>query len=403
MASTLAFYLEFSNRSASLDVSPSAKLVLSQALEILGPDQNHVVMTPEDFVFDESGSEEDNQRENDSDARSEDDQPDTDIEILVCSSLTTCHHYCDAVVKYIVVIDEKDKLDVSLKPHFTSLHPDWFILTDLIKGDYRILFLMHRDSCSEYTRNTYFVEFVDSLAMVPETDVSFELGADYFFNTEQLSRVVYHERVDKVVAGSIKTIDYCRANALHGNMHNPQYDPLILPILFRRDALIDRPEKEYDISFIGYVTPRRKEILDGLKQLGYDVRLVESFDRTEKLQEVLKSRILLNIHAGDDYIVFEYPRCSIPVFNGQLVVSEECGYIDSETGTNALVASHVVFCSYNKIITEVVRMLTATTPSYITVDVDAFQRATERDITEFRRSRDSRIKPASSNTRQDDQ
>jgi hypothetical protein len=117
------------------------------------------------------------------------------------------------------------------------------------------------------------------------------------------------------------------------------------------------PEKKtFDVAFVGTMSSRRKRILNQLQQLGYKILVLEPNNANnfgqERNRQLLKARILLNIHYEYDYQVFEEIRCSAAVYNGLSVVSEESLLEDKHP-----IKQYVRFASYNQLVSTVDSLL----------------------------------------------
>lgn len=83
-----------------------------------------------------------------------------------------------------------------------------------------------------------------------------------------------------------------------------------------------RAFKDFDLAFVGTVTPRRKRILQTLSDRGISIHVIQSFGFHETIRECLGSRAILNVHADDDYQIFETARCSVWLDSDVPVLSE---------------------------------------------------------------------------------
>ena len=79
--------------------------------------------------------------------------------------------------------------------------------------------------------------------------------------------------------------------------------------------------KQYDVAFVGAASPRRLKILAALRQRGVSVLVVRSFAE-ERDRMLASAKLLVNIHASEDYTVYETLRCTHVLFTGLPVVSE---------------------------------------------------------------------------------
>lgn len=146
----------------------------------------------------------------------------------------------------------------------------------------------------------------------------------YIFNTEQLTVEMHRTRIINVLGKNI-IIDYNYENIeyLKRYVHLKEEDYIIFPVIRHSSMIYMTPMKIYDIAFIGGVTQRREQILKQLND--YKVLIITNKLDGEHMfmSELVKAKILLNIHAYEDRKITETIRCYPCLFNGILVVSEE--------------------------------------------------------------------------------
>ena len=232
-----------------------------------------------------------------------------------------------------------------------------------------------------------FVEFEHALTKFAPNSV-FDTGiallkpskeAKYLYNTEQLTRTRFIPEL-KEHAKTKRLIDYSMTNI---SILQPQIEQKILyfPILFSPDLIQPKKEKIYDVAFIGYITPRRAAILRELSKT-CQVMIINTYAYLEKYRQIFSAKVLLNVHAETDFQVFEFSRCSIPVFNGQVVISEDAD-VSKETGTNAEVVKHVIFSPYDQLVTKVKEVLKDYSKYTYKLDVKIFQKCGQDDLDNF--------------------
>lgn len=206
--------------------------------------------------------------------------------------------------------------------------------------------------------NTFFIEFYATLKYLnnflkDDININFqkyENGCEYTFNTEQL---ILKDRLNPIIEISKKSkiIDFSEENLKILKKYNKDNKSILVPILFDKENMIfDNQDKIYDIVFIGWMSDRRKKILESLKDL--NILYVENvYDFKEKYTLILKAKILLNIHSYEESNIFEFVRCSIPIFNSMIVISENSldNYQNCKNEINKFVLSKVIFESYNNL------------------------------------------------------
>lgn len=152
-----------------------------------------------------------------------------------------------------------------------------------------------------------------------------------YYNTEQLTSKKNKIKVDTIIrfikAYNVKEVwDYSKINIEIFKQHHSidaKYVPLQTPKWysdklreFRNEGIL------YDVGFCGCITPRRKLILNKLSEKGIKLKVIVNVFGDERDRELAKCKILLNIHAQDDYNVFESARCDAWLSIGVPIVSE---------------------------------------------------------------------------------
>jgi len=98
----------------------------------------------------------------------------------------------------------------------------------------------------------------------------------------------------------------------------------------RLKQLVAETEKLFDFVFVGSMTPRRTELIDKLRLVGGftvvclhpNSTLSNSGDKRDQI--IAQARVLLNIHAQDDFDVYESIRCERWRRAGMPILSETC-------------------------------------------------------------------------------
>lgn len=174
-----------------------------------------------------------------------------------------------------------------------------------------------------------------------------------FYNVEQLTRTNELRSVISIVKNPncVEVWDYSLANidilAKQGII--ARHVPPILPLSFLSKLKKFREEgQSYDIGFSGGLTSKRIHILDSLKSSGYKVNYIRDLFGNERDKEIAKCRVLLNIHAGEDYKIFECARCEPWLAIGVPIISEHS--LDND--------SRCINVEYSEIVNKVIEVLT---------------------------------------------
>jgi glycosyltransferase involved in cell wall biosynthesis len=151
-----------------------------------------------------------------------------------------------------------------------------------------------------------------------------------YYNTEQLTSETNGIKVRFIIkfikAYNIKEIwDYSKINVELLKKHSieAKYVPLQTPKWYS-DKLQEFRNNQirYDVGFCGCITPRREIILNKLSEKGIKVHEIEGIFGEKRDKEIAKCKILLNIHAQDDYTIFESARCDAWLSIGVPIISE---------------------------------------------------------------------------------
>jgi hypothetical protein len=176
----------------------------------------------------------------------------------------------------------------------------------------------------------YFDTFINFLDCIEKPDI-IHLGLDVHpgfkgivYNTEQLTIPRVLTKILKLaLVPGLEFWDYSMVNirimANHGIV--VKYMPLKTtgPYLEKLKMFADC-KKVYDIGFNGSISPRRKVILD---QLATSFTVLTSTHWGDKRDmELAQCRVIVNIHFGTDYMIFESARCEPWLAIGVPVISE---------------------------------------------------------------------------------
>lgn len=213
----------------------------------------------------------------------------------------------------------------------------------------------------------YFREFVWCLEKINVYHVKFKTGnhtakfkrENYpiVFQTEQL---VYKDRLTQFLNDTVNTkiiLDYSVINKSILSKHNKTV--ILCPIFYMKEFVFPPQPKEYDFVMTGYFTPRRMKIHQELIERGFKVlNITNEYDMVNKYKLILSAKCLLNIHAYDGESMFEFARCSVPVYNSMNVISEK-SLIQNEQNnlTNDYVLDHIIFCDYDDVIEMAIKNL----------------------------------------------
>jgi hypothetical protein len=146
-----------------------------------------------------------------------------------------------------------------------------------------------------------------------------------YFQTEQLTRQEFMKRlVDNICKKApLEVWDYSKINVdiFKGQGIKAKHIQVQTPDPYKSKLLSWRTD-EYDVGFCGWMkSPRRRTIIEGLKQAGLRVNIIEQHGEIRD-KELAKCRVLINIHFENDFNVFEVARCEPWLSIGVPVISE---------------------------------------------------------------------------------
>ena len=173
-----------------------------------------------------------------------------------------------------------------------------------------------------------------------------------FYNTEQLSRSNKLEDVITISRNSncVEIWDYSKANVDICNSVGIKvvHVPLVIPDSFISTIKEYRKaEHIYDVGFAGYLSERRVHIKNRLEALGYKTHFIGATWGEERDIQLAKCKIHINIHAFDDYKIFESNRCEPWLAIGVPVISEHS--VDND--------QRCINVSYDELVDAVVKCL----------------------------------------------
>jgi hypothetical protein len=165
-------------------------------------------------------------------------------------------------------------------------------------------------------------------------------------NTEQITRKNVYEQVS-LCLNKYKILDYSISNTKY-----IEKNIFYLPYQINNDEIYNC-EKIYDIAMICGIRnkfKRRDFIYDSIRKKmkrnnKFPILHYISLYGKERDDILFKSKILLNIHARDDYFIFEEIRCNRCIFNKIIVISEE-----SEKMDDYYFKDNIIICKYEELI-----------------------------------------------------
>jgi len=197
----------------------------------------------------------------------------------------------------------------------------------------------------------YFREFIWCLEKINVFNVKFQSGNhEIIFQPEQMTYPPYLNRLLNNTINTKIILDYSVHNQTILSNYNKRV--IVCPIFFIEEFLFPPCNIEYDFVMLGYFSDRRKKIYNELSERGYKVlNITDEYDMYKKYKLILSAKCLLNIHSYEGDSIFEFSRCSVPVYNNMNVISESSNIKDDKKNlTNEYVLEHVLFCDYKDMV-----------------------------------------------------
>jgi hypothetical protein len=156
------------------------------------------------------------------------------------------------------------------------------------------------------------------------------------YQTEQLSRTKELIRVTQEIRTAVskgckvKVLQYSKFNmkvlqeSLRGVEFEHVYKPLVTPPqdIQKLKNLLRVLCRMDDIGFSCGGSERRTQVVSRLKDLGFKVRFIDNSFGQERDVGIASCKVLLNIHAAEDFRVFETSRCLRWLDAGHTVITE---------------------------------------------------------------------------------
>lgn len=173
----------------------------------------------------------------------------------------------------------------------------------------------------KYRHQTDLIFIQNGIPFPPRHMQLFDKPVVYFASEFALSSHLHlmdcPRRPDFVLAHSAQNYEWCQAHHLPvQRVHHASN-----PHFYKR---LDIPY-QYDICFIGGMTPRRKRILDFLRAQGIDIYVTQSWQPEEVNRIYNQSRLVLHIHAQEETY--------LPTRLFEVIPTQSCFLIE-DMGTN---------------------------------------------------------------------
>ncbi|MEX0597332.1 MAG: hypothetical protein WD512_12630 [Candidatus Paceibacterota bacterium] len=189
------------------------------------------------------------------------------------------------------------------------------------------------------------------IRMIPKEWLNFfKDRKHYLLNTEQLSRKLIYETFFNNINENTGILDYSLANIEIIKKMSLLNDRIIKYLPYQiNDKEIKNYDKVFNVCMMDGLSERRSAIAEKIKIIPSS-NIIKGFGLLrDKL--LFKHKILVNIHAGDDYNVLEQMRCNRCILNKMIVISEPI--LDKEYELE----KYMIVCPYHEIMQKVQEVL----------------------------------------------
>ncbi len=205
-----------------------------------------------------------------------------------------------------------DKIIINIAKNLMSIIESEKVFADIVLMD------IHEWNRSNYKveENYYFFVFLPHLL---KQEVPYDRSSIYLMEQnldEQLNTRYLHAMSNNIIFKHLleqsNIFDYSQYNIdvwkKHVKPDISQNIKLLLPPVSKKIDMTT--DKEYDVLFFGALNPRREKIINGLRQLNINVKII-NYEKwgDDLINEIKKAKIVLNIHYYDNAIL-ETPRIS---------------------------------------------------------------------------------------------
>jgi hypothetical protein len=225
---------------------------------------------------------------------------------------------------------------------------------------------------SELVLNLNLEDILVFIRIIPKEWLNFLKGRKhYFLNTEQLSRKLIRETFFNNINENTEILDYSLANieiikkmsimngrnarndSSESNDSNDSNDSNARIIKYLpyqiNDKEIKNYEKVYNVCMMAGLSARRLAVAEKIQKIPSS-NIIKGFGSLrDKL--LFRHKILVNLHAEDDYNVLEQMRCNRCILNKMIVISEP--FLDKEYELE----KYIIVCPYNEIMEKVKEVL----------------------------------------------
>jgi hypothetical protein len=180
----------------------------------------------------------------------------------------------------------------------------------------------------------------------------------FIINMEQMTIVKRNKLTQWHLDNNVKVIDYSIENIQLLQTVNPDSVINHIPYQFNPNEINKLKQymnisKLFDVAYCGCMSPRRKKILNDLRDNGISVYEISAWG-DHRDRSIPMCKILINIHFDDDYNIYESLRCDRWAFAKMPVVSEDSIYTEL---LDVKKYNLVQFYNYESLVTGVINTL----------------------------------------------
>lgn len=199
---------------------------------------------------------------------------------------------------------------------------------------------------NNFDRNNIFI-FIQTL---PDILLHQEQWHSFFYvlNTEQNTRNNIFLQYIIDLPNEIQIIDYSKENIKYLNDNNIIKSIIYIPYQVNSNEILNF-NKTYNIAMIGLKSERRQYIFDEIESQN-KINEINGFGTIRDVI-LMKHKILINVHYGNDYKIFEQFRCNRCILNKMIVITETSDLSEYE------LKDYLIICDYDEIVEKTIEVI----------------------------------------------
>jgi len=154
-----------------------------------------------------------------------------------------------------------------------------------------------------------------------------------FVNTEQLTVPSKLAEYSTFTTDSVEVFDYSQKNIeLTGKGTYLPYNEVASETAILKEYMT--ADKKFNVAVVGSYTSYRDALVTSLRKVGFTVDFICEFGEARD-KRVGQCSVLVNLHAGEEYTIYESARCERWRFAGMPIITEHCSNVVPEGVTDS--------------------------------------------------------------------